>query len=218
MAKLPWSKRFYERDYIVRLRHPYICKFLDACDFVELVHISGTRNEVYPLIPKGSEWIRNQWTRFKRHHSSYSGYMLAATYALANDMDWCYIEHDCLVFGLDKALAWARGNGIKLAYGYDPYTRTPGWVEQSFQFVANAYLPTYLERMTHSRLHEDTSDTTPELLYAELFEDDASHWPNGYGRTRPAGMGLDWPLLVKDEWFYAQQLTDGEIDGFLLRY
>ena len=136
-------------------------------------------------------------------HDVYAGMTMAAQYALVNGMDWLYIEQDCLVYGLDKVLEFAKGK--KICFGGGEWSYQKGWAEESLMYVSNEYLPTFIQKINACRLYE--TDQIPEPIVMQMFKDDVTLWPFGYGRKRP----IDFDQDV----FYAQQLSDEELDMFI---
>ena len=134
--------------------------------------------------------------------------MMGAQYALCCGCDFVYIEQDCLVYGLDRALAWAQGRDMVYGYG-DPCQIIDGWAEHSFFFVSSGYIPNMLTAMNTQRVHETVGYPLPEIWWHNTFGSIADFWPFGYGRKRP----IKWD----GEAFYAQQLTDDELRGFLVK-
>lgn len=132
----------------------------------------------------------------------------AAAYAYANDMDYLFVEQDCLVVGLDKAVTIAREKGgIWYGYGENASYR-PGWAENCLIYVDNALLLAFIRAM---HAIKDTPDGEPFLeqrFHEELSrcEGNIHYWPFGCGRLRP----IPWDEDV----FYAQHLTDEELDKF----
>jgi len=134
--------------------------------------------------------------------------IVAAAYAYANDMDYLFVEQDCLVVGLDKAVTMAREKGgIWYGYGSNASYR-PCWAENCLIYVDNAYLLAFIRAM---HAIKDTPDGKPFLeqrFHEELSrcEGHIHFWPFGCGRLRP----IPW----EEEIFYAQHLTDEELDKF----
>lgn len=140
-------------------------------------------------------------------HGFHAGVMLGLQYALCEAMDFLYIEQDCFVFGLDKAVEWARTNiqDKLIIYGGYPYWFHDNWAEQSLMFVPNHAIPAVLYIINNARVHEDNSGI-PEVKWHHLFKDSARFWSFGYGRHK---VGY-W----NREMIYKQQLTDEEIKIF----
>ena len=142
-------------------------------------------------------------------HDSQVAIIAGAQYAYCNECDFVYIEQDCLIRGLGKAIEWARDNEAKIAYGSGRWSMFPGWAEHSFIYVSYDYLPKFVFKMMNSdiKFNDSKGREVVELTFNRLFKDDATFWPFGYGRRRP----IDFDQDV----FYAQQLTDAEIEEFL---
>jgi hypothetical protein len=75
-------------------------------------------------------------------------------------------------------------------------------------YVKWEFLPTFLNRMMQSGM-KDTGGVPlkHEQLFHRLFEHEYTNWPFGYDRKRP----IDWMQPM----FYAQQLSDEEIERFM---
>jgi hypothetical protein len=135
--------------------------------------------------------------------------LVAAGYALANDMDLCYIEQDCLVYGLDKAVKMAQEQG-GFWYGYgENASYNSGWAANSFMFCEHWLLNNFIELMR--RIKDcDAALTKLEKEFQKnvnVFKPcDIRHWPFGVDRLRP----IPWDQEI----FYAQQLNDEELDKF----
>ena len=144
-------------------------------------------------------------------HDFQCSVLMGAMYAYCNGFDFCYIEQDCLVYGLDRALEFAKGHKICFGFG-DGISLNRGWAEQSFMWVRNDYLPTFIGRGCELRIHETQGLPVPEVMWMELYGEDFTAWPYGWGRKRPADF---WERAGDYEFFYLQQVTDGEIEKFL---
>jgi hypothetical protein len=149
----------------------------------------------------GHDEVRNLDSR----HDFHCSLMMPAQYAFCNGMDFCYIEQDCMVHGLDKALEFARDK--KIVYGFGTQTSfVKDWAEQSFIYVSNDYLPEFIYKLNTNRFHESMT-LVPELNFHRQFKEDADFWPFGYGRN------LKW-INWNESVFYAQQLRDSDIERF----
>lgn len=142
------------------------------------------------------------------HHDWAASHIAGANYCYLNNFDFLYIEQDCLVYGLDKIIDWARSNVLNIAYNCDQYSYAPGWAAHALVYSKWEYLPVYLNRMIQSGM-KDTGgiELKHEVMYNHLFKDDYTNWQFGYDRKRP----IDWSQPM----FYAQQLSDEEIDRFM---
>jgi len=200
--KIEWSKRFYEERYLVNVRFQHIRKQIN--DYINFIYISDTNNTIYPLVEDKTIYVYGQQHEFKKHHDSFAGMAIAAQYAYSNNMHYCYIEHDCLVYGLDKAIEFGKKHSI--CYGYGDVSYSPEWAEQSFVFVNNEFLPEFISRLNKANMNKEMAQF-PERVWQTTFKDIFTAWSFGYGRKRP----IDW----NQEVFYAQQLTDEEIKQFL---
>jgi len=185
LEKLPEALFVYESNCEVR------------CDLTEIpvtVHVERVRN----LTPAIQQDHRHDW---------FCSVMMGAEYALCNGCDLVYIEQDCFVKGLWKAIAYAQGIGHIYGYGRE-CSMGSGWAENSFMYVANDFLPEFLMVLNNRRWFEGKGSPMPEVMWHEVFKnyDEVSFWPFGVGRKRP----IPW----EDEIYFAQQLTDGEIEKF----
>ena len=138
-------------------------------------------------------------------YNYHAALLMGAVYAYSNSTSYLWIEQDTLIHGLDKALEIAKDK--KICYGFsDKCTFKDGWAAQSFIYVGNDYLPTFINKLTESRIHESRFPV-PEMIFHDLFKQDATDWNTGYDR-KPI---TDWSL----PFFYAQQITDIEIDKLI---
>jgi hypothetical protein len=144
-------------------------------------------------------------------HDWVASILVAAGYALANDMDLLFIEQDCLVCGLDEIARLAQGSGNAIYYGFgENASYKNGWAELSLFYVSRRLL---LAAMWALLLAKDVGDDNPQepLIHKAIMGSDIGRyfnpWPFGSGRKRP--------IPFKDDLFYAQQLTDDELVAFL---
>ena len=130
---------------------------------------------------------------------------MGAVYAYTNNMDYLYIEQDCLAHNIPAVVDYAKDH--RVCYGYGEYSLYGGWAENSLTWCRWDALPDFIARMMASRIKEcDGNAEKIETIFHRYFQDIAGFWPFGYGRKRP--------INFDDSVFYAQQLTDGEIRGF----
>ena len=128
-----------------------------------------------------------------------------AAYALFNNMDYLYIEQDCMVHNLPAVLEFAKDH--LMCYGWGKYSLYPGWAENSLIWVRHDGLARYIFRLLSGDMRNcDGKDRILEVQFHRYFENMTTPWPFGFGRIRP----IDFSQLV----FYAQQLTDNEIHRF----
>jgi hypothetical protein len=144
-------------------------------------------------------------------HDWAASLLCGAAYAYANDMDMLFIEQDCLVFGLEKAIAWARELGSCVCYGFGKNCSwRAGWAENCLTYVSNDLLGRFIPCMHRIKDIPDAHPYLEEQFHTVLqneFEDDVHYWPFGCGRLRP----IPWDQEI----FYAQHLTDAELDQFM---
>jgi hypothetical protein len=142
-------------------------------------------------------------------HDGIASMLVAAAYALANDMDLCYIEQDCLVYGLDKAVKMAQEQcGMWYGFGENSSYK-PGWAANSFLYVSNGYLLPFLERMHRIKNWPDGVNKLEQAFHEVMVWSSGinfKYWPFGCDRLRP----IPWDQEI----FYAQQLNDEELDKF----
>jgi len=144
-------------------------------------------------------------TEYHTRHDWWSSFLFGAMYAYNNNMHLVYIEQDCLVKGLDKAVEFAIDSGKSMFYGYGEYSFQKGWAEQSFVFVKNTVLNNVINRILYCEVDREPRPL-PEQLFHELFNDAFTEWPFGYGR-KPV---TDWDAPI----FYKQQITQEELIKF----
>lgn len=209
------SKRMYEADYLAKIWLPYIEWFIKPKGYFIYSSNCEIRSAWDTYYDEGQDcYIMNREvnrvTNLDRveeqshSHDAYCAMIMGAQFALLNGCDFVYIEQDCLVYRLDKALEWADGK--KLVYGFGKWSHSEGWSEDSLQYIANVFLPEYIYRLNTVRFQE-IPNFIGEPHYHKLFKDVADFWPFGFGRKRP--------IDFEQEIFYAQQLSDEELDGFL---
>ncbi|MDZ7376046.1 MAG: hypothetical protein ONB13_05450 [candidate division KSB1 bacterium] len=141
-------------------------------------------------------------------HDFHAAILMGLQYAACYQMDFLYIEQDCIAFGLDKMIAWAQENiGDKLIiYGFGEWSYQPGWAEQSLMYIPNHAIQTVISIMLAAAVHTQ-QHTVPEVLWHNLFRNYMIAWPFGYGR-HPV---RNW----NDPMFYRQQVSDIDISRFL---
>ena len=196
--KHKWSERFYDKNYLVEIRYPYIEGQID--DYVNFIYMSGVKNSIDPTLSGHEIVVRGQDHEYKKGFDSFVGMAVAAQYAYSNGMDYLYIEHDCLVRGLHQIVEWAKGK--RICYGYGEYSFFEGWAEQSLLFADHEFIPEFLKRLNGSNISTEQG-VFREVVFHNLFKDVFTAWPMGYGRKRPIDF-LKWNI-------YAQQLTDEEL-------
>lgn len=165
---------------------------------------------VMPQIPQyANNWeilAAHHLAEKKHHYLDWTGsLMMGAQYALLSGMNYVYIEQDCFVYGLDKAIEWAQDKDICYGFG-DNCSFGPGWGEQCFMFINNSYLTKFIMRMLETRVWART-DNFMEIHLHEIFKRDLTPWEFGCGRLRPIDFSKDM--------FYAQQLSNTEIMSFI---
>jgi len=140
-------------------------------------------------------------------HDAHASMLVPATYAYCNEMNFIYIEQDCLVKGLDSAIKWASDKD--LCYGYGKWSLSLGWAEQCFIWVRYEYIPMFVYLCMKSNIMnvDVHRKVIPEPMFHGLFKNIVTPWPFGVGRKRPIGFN--------DDIVYAQQLTDNELNEFL---
>lgn len=170
----------------------YISKcpvFPDGCNKFNNISVATLANNYYHT--------RHDWS---------SSVLSGALYAYNNNLDFVYIEQDCFVYGLEKAVSWAKQEKVNIAYGTDQHAFAQGWAENSFTFVDRQFVPTFIERIVSTQI-DRISKRFIELLITDLFGEDVTPWPFGFGRK----LVTDWTQEI----FYKQQLTDDDINRFM---
>lgn len=211
------SKILQQPDYLDKVWRAYIEAFVKPYKYFLYVSNCDIKPKLSMWMRRNCETVRNvKPERGQDHrHDWCASLMMGAEYALCNGCDFVYIEQDCLVYGLDKALEWAYGQNANIAYGFgENCSFYKGWSESSFFYVHNGFLPFFLDLFNRSRVHEWTKSPVPEVWWTNMFTRivdwhvfRVKHWPFGYGRKRP--------IDFDEEVFYAQQLTDGELNNFM---
>jgi hypothetical protein len=145
--------------------------------------------------------------KYHSRHDWWSGLLSGAMYAYNNGLDLVFIEQDCFVHGLQKAIDWAREQKAKICYGFDNYVcYAPGWAESSLTYVDRTYLCDFIYKVMQTEGDREKRYYC-EKIFQALYEKDFTPWPFGYGRKKV----LNWKAPI----FYKQQLTNDEIDKFL---
>ena len=143
---------------------------------------------------------------YHARHDSWSAMLSGAIYAYNNDLHLVYIEQDCFVHGLEKAIGIALAEDEPIFYGYgENASAQQGWAEYSFIFVKRDFLPSFISLIINIEADRVTNPV-PEIVFHDLFKDYFRPWPFGYGR-----------LPVKNwqgEIFYKQQLSENDINKF----
>ena len=190
-----------------------LMKFIEPKGF--LIYLCAC--DVYPSYqPEECEFILSRRPVTQNKHNDHAASMLmGAYYAYLNECDFVYIEQDCLVYGLDKALEFAQGKGhsrgYKICFGGGDFAYSSDWAENSFVYVSYDFIPEFIKRQNDILFHafpNDYNTKIPEATFLDLYPE-VKLWPFGVGRTRP----IPW----ESEVFYAQQLTDIELTKFLER-
>lgn len=203
------SKKCYHSGWIENMWKP----FHELYFMPSAYHIHVSNCEVEPLLFSA----RNVFTQYTfsyddvltlpHSHDSQCSMIAGAQYAYCNEMHFIYIEQDCLVKGLDKAIKWALDNDVKIAFGSGEWSYNPTWIEPSFTFVHYDFLPQFISSMMFSNVKfADKTDKVPERVWSDLFGKSVTFWPFGYGRKGPVDMSEDA--------FYKQQLSDKEVEAF----
>ena len=201
------SKLIDKPEWLLDHWGPYIRRFVNGSMNV-FVYVSNC-----DIPSKQEEWWQDLHAFYyidtlPYHHDCWAGHLAGAMYSYLNNMDFVYIEQDCFVYRLDKSIQWARDQQAKVCFNLgDPYCYAPGWAATSFVYVSCEYLPTYINRMMQSGIKDNGGKPlVHEVMFGHLYKEDYTNWPFGYDRKRP----IDWTLPM----FYAQQLSDEEIERF----
>jgi len=189
------SSRFFDSDYLWKVWKPLVEKFVIPGAYI----LYESKCEVsIDTPPSDVEHIKGKRENVSRPyilgcpHDWGSSIMLGAQYAYCNEMDFIYFEQDCLVWGLNDAIKWAKHNSVNIAYGFGELSSwQPGWAELSFIYIKYSFIPEFLRRLFNLECHiwnrqfENTKH--PEISIHKTFEDVVTYWPFGYGR-----LDIDW--------------------------
>ena len=200
------SKRIYQPEYLEKIWKPYIERFIEPKGYF----VWQSDCEIEPWTDRSIHIVKSMNPPDGHHNRDYqASYLAGAMYAYLNECDFIYIEQDCLVYNLGEALKEAQGSLITYAKA-----GVQGWAETSFTYISWKYIPEFIKRCqsvdwcfwTHGQ------DVSPfaEAVWESLFKNDANYWTFGYGRRKP----IDFTKDI----FYAQQITDKELDKFLELY
>jgi len=197
------SRFFYEywhRAILKYTEHQIFSIYQSKCDYELEKLIHNIFSLSFAHTPAKELPYRHDWA---------ASNITAAAYAYANDMDYLFVEQDCLVVGLDKAVDMARAQG-GIWYGFGPNASyRPGWAENCLIYVDNACLLAFIRAM---HAIKDTPDGKPFL--EQRFHQELIHGSEGYIHYWPFGCGRLRPIPWEEEIFYAQHLTDEELDKF----
>ncbi|HQJ66447.1 MAG TPA: hypothetical protein PLH32_17715 [bacterium] len=157
-------------------------------------------NMVYAPRPARELPYRHDWA---------AAIMVAAGYAMANNLDLMFIEQDCLVYRLKDFLDFARISNHSICYGYgEGASLYNNWAANSLIYCSWSLLDEFMTALAQTK---DISDG--EVKLEERFHDRVMSVGAGeYFRPWPWGVDRLRPLPQGDDPFYAQQLTDGELD------
>jgi hypothetical protein len=193
-----WMHRYWLRHIWAQINDFTPILYHSDCDiWIEGNNPDNDFEVILSSVPARSLPYRHDWA---------ASVLQGALYAYNNNMDYLYIEQDCLVHNLPAVLEFAKNHDI--CYGHGKYSMFPGWAENSLMWVKNASLPRFISRMVSSGIKDlPGGGTTIEMLFHNKFCDMFTPWPFGYGRIRP--IGFTEPV------FYAQQLTNQEIKEFM---
>ena len=200
------SKQIDAKDWLADHWEPYIRRFVKT--FKVFLYESCCDLPTETLAGWEIQYADKYIDTLPYHHDWAASQIAGAMYCYLNNFDMAYIEQDCLVYGLDKALQWAHDQQANICYNCDQFSYAPGWAANSFVFVRWEFLPTFINRMCQSGI-KDTGGLPlkHEIMFHHLFKVEYTNWPFGFDRKRP----IDWSLPM----FYAQQLSDDEIERFM---
>ena len=196
------SKKCYRNDFLVNTWKSSIEKTVIPAGYF----VYSSNCAMPTLLDSNMQSIMNLCPVEKQLHchDSQGSRVMGAQFALINGCNFLYVEQDCLVYGLDKILEFAKDK--KIVYGYDEWSWQIGWAEDSLLYISKDYLCKYITLSNENKLVDNIS-TTPEIDFQRVFSADADYWPFGFGRKRP--------IDFTQKCFYAQQLNDEELDLFL---
>jgi hypothetical protein len=201
-------KGLYRSDHFNNIWIPHITKQIS----VEQIIIYQSNCPVKLDPPKEPNiYILNNIDNVKKQdhlHDCYSAMMAGAMVAYLNRRDYLYIEQDCLVFGLKKAVEWAKKSQSLISYGNGEFSYSPGWAEESFLYVSHEFLKRYIVGYFKTDV-PNILHPCPETITTYHFEEYVSPWPFGYGRKRPDNLQK---TVNEEEVFYMQQITEPEFE------
>lgn len=188
-----WSDIFYYPEYL-DIREKLLLVQMKDFD-IEQWYYEPLDTEI-KLSKKNTlrEFAGNDEPKTARHYNSQIGLLQLALLAEEKKADLVYIEQDCLICGLDKAIEQSQSS--KIRFGGKEFALHNNWAEQSFIYVNNYFLDTFINKMFYSKLWKNGA---PEPKFNQMFKNDCDYWEFGYGRVRP----IDY----EKEMFYAQQLN-----------
>ena len=202
------SKKVLEANWIRDYWQPYIERFVMPEQY--FCYISNC-----DIMPCEDTFLKN-WNyvigydyakKLDHRHDYHAALMVSLQYAYANELDWVSIEQDCLVYGLDKVVQWARDHVADklIIFGWKPWCFQKDWAEQSLMYCPFHAIPTVLYFINRAMVHVNNIGV-PEKNWYNLFKGSFVGWPFGYGRHTVD----DWSR----EMFFKQQVSDNEIDKF----
>ena len=192
----------------------------------EAIHIYESNCEI-PMdpVPAGIELVRGKRNakrdvdpdRVKPYeygaaHDWGSAFIQGAMFAFNNNMDYFFVEQDCLVHNFKKVLSIAHEMDAPIIYGYgDKASYKSGWAEPSLTFVSYSFLPEFIKRMMYGKWHMWNKNfdkvKNPEIQFHRTFDDVSEAWPFGCGMLRP----VPW----KKEVYFAQRFDAPNFVKFL---
>lgn len=190
--KVKWFNIFYHPDYIP-IREKLLSIQLKNYDF-EFWYYQPTDTEIRLNKNVLNEQVDNIEIKTARHHNSQIGLLQLAILAEEKKADFIYIEQDCLVCGLDKVINESKND--KIRFGGKEFALHNNWAEQSFIYLNNLYLDSFIDKMFYAKLWKNGA---PEPRFNQLFKNDCNYWDFGYGRIRP----IDYEKDI----FYSQQMN-----------
>lgn len=197
------SRRMYRPDYLRRVWLPAIKNEITPAGYFVYSSKCDVNTDIYILDDISISYNITNVEKQKHAHDAYAGIVAAAEHALVNDCNLLYVEQDCLVHNIPAVLSFARDH--LMCYGSNEWAYNPGWSEESLMWIANSFLPQFINRINVARFWN--IDGIPEPIFNGMFGGIATPWPFGFGRKRP--------IDFRQDTFYAQQLSDDELDMFL---
>lgn len=200
-----YTRKTFHPDHIQFVWRPYIEQFLPS-ELKRMYFIYISDSEVKPIVNNQIDYVYSKRSHSQPHHNdSGASLMVGAQIAFCNEMDYVFIEQDCLVYGLDKAITWAQGKNF--IYGYGEWGLHPGWAETSFLYIKYEFIPEFLKICNESYYHSASQKPKTEVAWHNMFKNVADFWPFGYGRKKN--------INFNDEVFYIHKLTDAELEKLL---
>jgi len=215
------AEKLFTPSYLSEIFVPRIQRSLNP----RAIHIYASECET-PLnpIPEGCEVVkgkriakRNTTIGEKPYkigaaHDWGAAMMTGAMFAFVNNLNYFFVEQDCLVHNFKRVYEISKEMGAPIIYGFGGLSSfITGWAEPSLTFVNYKFLQEFMNRLCKGLWHEWNMGferfANPERQFHNTFADVAEYWPFGYGMKRP----IDWSKEV----FFAQRFDTLNFETFI---